>query len=744
MQVALQRKLFEEYEKREQARKVAELREVCPQLSDAAALKALELEDEAAEQLVSNSAFLTKVLFISEPVAAPAGRPDHDLSGVEGNDPPRIKALAPETVLLPGEVFVGAFRGKGYPTGGGPKVSLSLLRKQNIGLDLPVEARESDAGSQAASDESEEYIALPDEQGPETGESDGILAGTAPLEESAGTRTPEPIPSASPSSTALRRPGMPGGASLDGSPAVPYALAVESQGRVRPARESEIKAAAAAASRPEAGSRLLPALIEEAGPNEAGDVVCEPASGRVGGDDSHEAASAQAESNNEVARGEAIDDGGSESANAYEAERRASETEPVPSTSKRVQDDQSGANAPLDDPAPSPLSSRRRPRAAKAAALACFLRARREAPAAQAPRAARSSDATTSGTDSEVTLTDGEREREARSPGGVDGPRRSGRRRGPGPHARGAPSPSLLAAAGALPPPRAYAGVQAVSASGHTNRGRVKQKSHKSAELVRVGELRAVRGWYNSGYIFPLGFASRTLFRSSVALDQLCVHDCYVLGESGEFWPAPTFSVVARDRPEAPLTAKSCTGCWTAVLRRINGEIEARRAAGEALPPPPKTAIAGPEYFGFNQTDIQAAVEALDPARLCVDAADDRSASEDDEEAAAYASRWSTINRGERYRKRREEAGDDVTRLDEDNPLPDLLDPITLEPVARPAISPYGHVMGMATWKVKRDRGGAVLAERSCCPFTKQPLTWEQCKVLTKNNIHLYRDRIIK
>ena len=38
----------------------------------------------------------------------------------------------------------------------------------------------------------------------------------------------------------------------------------------------------------------------------------------------------------------------------------------------------------------------------------------------------------------------------------------------------------------------------------------------------------------------------------------------------------------------------------------------------------------------------------------------------------------------------------------------------------------------------------AVLAERSCCPFTKQPLTWEQCKVLTKNNIHLYRDRIIK
>ncbi len=45
-----------------------------------------------------------------------------------------------------------------------------------------------------------------------------------------------------------------------------------------------------------------------------------------------------------------------------------------------------------------------------------------------------------------------------------------------------------------------------------------------------------------------------------------------------------------------------------------------------------------------------------------------------------------------------------LTYADEDNPLPDLLDPITLEPVVRPAISPYGHVMGMATWKV----GGCV------------------------------------
>lgn len=42
-QVALQRRLFEEYEKREMVRKIQELREVCPQISEAAAARALEL-----------------------------------------------------------------------------------------------------------------------------------------------------------------------------------------------------------------------------------------------------------------------------------------------------------------------------------------------------------------------------------------------------------------------------------------------------------------------------------------------------------------------------------------------------------------------------------------------------------------------------------------------------------------------------------------------------------------------------
>jgi hypothetical protein len=35
--------------------------------------------------------------------------------------------------------------------------------------------------------------------------------------------------------------------------------------------------------------------------------------------------------------------------------------------------------------------------------------------------------------------------------------------------------------------------------------------------------------------------------------------------------------------------------------------------------------------------------------------------------------------------------------IDDDNPLPGFIDPITLEAVVKPAISPYGHVMGYYT-----------------------------------------------
>ena len=48
-------------------------------------------------------------------------------------------------------------------------------------------------------------------------------------------------------------------------------------------------------------------------------------------------------------------------------------------------------------------------------------------------------------------------------------------------------------------------------------------------------------------------------------LEALCVHECGILGREGQFWPAATFRVAALDRPNDPLYAKSCTGCWSQV-----------------------------------------------------------------------------------------------------------------------------------------------------------------------------------
>jgi len=61
--------------------------------------------------------------------------------------------------------------------------------------------------------------------------------------------------------------------------------------------------------------------------------------------------------------------------------------------------------------------------------------------------------------------------------------------------------------------------------------------------------------------------------------------------------------------------------------------------------------------------------------------------------------RWSAVSRTSRYRTRcgTKGAGD----VDASNPLPERVDPITLEAVVSPAISPYGHVMGAATWRVR-------------------------------------------
>jgi U-box domain len=72
------------------------------------------------------------------------------------------------------------------------------------------------------------------------------------------------------------------------------------------------------------------------------------------------------------------------------------------------------------------------------------------------------------------------------------------------------------------------------------------------------------------------------------------------------------------------------------------------------------------------------------------------------------------------------------------NPLPDFLDPISLEPVTKPAISPYGHVMDYGSWV-------QCLAQhpKNICPLTKNPLSKRDLVVLTVDNISEYQGKIV-
>ncbi|GJD07497.1 hypothetical protein Gasu2_18560 [Galdieria sulphuraria] len=75
---------------------------------------------------------------------------------------------------------------------------------------------------------------------------------------------------------------------------------------------------------------------------------------------------------------------------------------------------------------------------------------------------------------------------------------------------------------------------------------------------------------------------------------------------------------------------------------------------------------------------------------------------------------------------------------DGDNPIPEFIDAITLEPIRRPAISPYGHVLGYSTWKRALQN-----EPKNTCPFTKKPLRVQDLVILTWENIEQYRSSIV-
>ena len=840
--------MFELFERREKQRKTRELLEVCPDISEEEAAAALDMcngrEDEAAASLVSDPAFKRRVQShcgTGPPIAAP--RQGSGNGGGRANwsarpTGPRPKLIDPST--LGDSVFVGTFRGKGFQgvskAEGGDDEMMVDEQEEDDREATPIDGEEVDAEQ------------LPQEEQQQQEEEMDIIT-TAAAAAAAKELTPPTVPK----SYALVKETTGGDVRLvtdselkqvatqiDEEEKQQQQQEEEEKDEVLPSRVSSRRTTATTGTATGNGNgggvslTMLEKMViklsnmeDAAGAAWLSKMAADTASNvlqTLGSEDPMRAvmlqelmeASAAENADDEqqpsassplpsAAAGGGDGDGSRRlprsAAKRSAAQAAEADSESAGWDSEATQSDGGGDGVEAEGP---PLSARpRRASAQKKKTNYCsdgeedeellLLRSgRKQTATAAAANKRRKSSSLSEHEHEEATATVAMESMESIDPLQKEG--------------------SETAAAAAAPSRRAVSTTRnaaiAISARGHTNRGRIKQKSHKSADLVSIGTLQVNAGWHNAGYIFPEDFHSRTLFRSSVALDQLCVHECYIVGKGGAHWPLPTFKVVALDRPEEPLIAKSCTGCWTGVLKRINAEIEARRKAGEDLPPPPKTAIAGPEYFGLNQPNIQYAIEDLDAERRCLQywagkeerqkvaagmpaptndsggggggsrppraprattttgggrgggasrrrrgggnnggatggngggSDSEGTAQGDDDEAQYTTNRWSSISRTNRYRKRLEDNGDDTTALDNDadNPVPEIMDPITLEPVTRPAISPYGHVMGAATWK-------AVLAESGVCPFTKQPLKWEQCRILTLHNIEAYRDKIIR
>jgi chromodomain-helicase-DNA-binding protein 6 len=75
----------------------------------------------------------------------------------------------------------------------------------------------------------------------------------------------------------------------------------------------------------------------------------------------------------------------------------------------------------------------------------------------------------------------------------------------------------------------------------------------------------------------------------------------------------PLFRLSADEGLDEPIVAKSATAAWAEVLGRVAA---VRRANGET---PKKTAISGPEFFGYSLPHIRLLIEELPGVKQCVE-----------------------------------------------------------------------------------------------------------------------------
>ncbi|CAG8481490.1 6832_t:CDS:10 [Paraglomus occultum] len=119
---------------------------------------------------------------------------------------------------------------------------------------------------------------------------------------------------------------------------------------------------------------------------------------------------------------------------------------------------------------------------------------------------------------------------------------------------------------------------------------------------------------------------------------------------------------------------------------------------------------------------------------------DDEDEDFDCDDSGSYTLKsWNTSKRTKtRASSSKEESGEEIDPFMQqrnENPLPGFTDPITLDEVVKPAMSPYGHVMSYDSWV----RCLSSEPTKNICPLTKRPLTKRELIILTVDNIDQYR-----
>lgn len=117
-------------------------------------------------------------------------------------------------------------------------------------------------------------------------------------------------------------------------------------------------------------------------------------------------------------------------------------------------------------------------------------------------------------------------------------------------------------------------------------------------------------GYHSAAYVLPVGYRTT---RQYMRCDDPNGPRTRWVQEIIEGDAGPAFRLTADEGMDEPIVAKSATAAWAEVLRRVTA---ARAANGEEAK---KTAISGPEFFGYSLPHIRLLVEELPGVSACAD-----------------------------------------------------------------------------------------------------------------------------